>query len=53
MIAPFTKQFPGLAPPQDTPLSPEQLDAAVDSLPPARIGLVPARRGADVLPLIG
>lgn len=53
MRAPFSKQFPGLAPPEDTPLSSEQLDKVLRSLPPKRIGLVPAARPADVLPLIG
>jgi uncharacterized protein DUF4253 len=53
MRAPFSKQFPGLAPPGDTPLSHEQLDETLGSLPAARIGLVPATRPADVLPLIG
>jgi hypothetical protein len=53
MHAPFSRQFPGLAPPEPTPLSPGQLDKALGSLPAARIGLVPAARPADVLPLIG
>jgi uncharacterized protein DUF4253 len=53
MRAPFSKQFPGLAPPEDTPLSREQLGKVLGSLPPKRIGLVPATRPADVLPLIG
>jgi hypothetical protein len=53
MRAPFSRQFPGLAPPEDTPLSPQQLDQVLSSLPAARIGLVPAARPADVLPLIG
>jgi len=53
MRAPFSIQFPGLAPPGDAPLSPDQLHQTLDSLPAARIGLVPAPRPADVLPLIG
>src|SRR5215813_11720025 len=53
MRAPFGKQFPGLAPPGDTPLSPERLAEVLGSLPAARIGLAPAARPADVLPLIG
>jgi hypothetical protein len=53
MRAPFSRQFPGLAPPEDTPLSPQQLGHALGSLPAARIGLVRAVRPADVLPLIG
>lgn len=51
--APFFRQFPGLAPPGETPLSREHLDTVLGSLPPRRIGLVPATRPADVLPLIG
>jgi hypothetical protein len=51
--AQFAKQFPGLAPPEDTPLSPERLDEVLGSLPAARIGLVPASWPADVLPLVG
>jgi len=53
MRAPFGKAFPGLAPPEYTPLSPDRLDEVLGSLPAARIGLVPASRPADVLPLIG
>jgi hypothetical protein len=53
MRAPFSRQFPGLAPREDTPLSPQQLDQFLGSVPAARIGLVPAARPADVLPLIG
>jgi hypothetical protein len=53
MRAPFSLQFPGLAPAGGTPLSPQQLDQALGSLPAARIGLVRAARPADVLPLIG
>ena len=51
--APFGKQFPGLAPPENTPLSPGRLDEVAGSLPAGRIGLVPASRPSDVLPLIG
>src|SRR5882724_6838123 len=51
--APFTRQFPGLAPAQETALSPVRLHEVLSGLPPARIGLVPARRPADVLPSIG
>jgi len=40
-------------PDRDTPLSPQQLDQALGSLPAARIGLVRAARPADVLPLAG
>ena len=53
IIAPFGSQFPGLAPPEHTTLSPDRLDAVLGALPTARIGLVPASRPADVLPLIG
>src|SRR5262249_60396920 len=50
---PVSSQFPGLAPPGDTALRPDQLNRPLDSLGAARIGLVPASRSADVLPLIG
>jgi len=53
MRSPFSIQFPGLAPPGDTALRPDQLNRILDSLDAARIGLVPASRSADVLPLIG
>lgn len=53
MRAPFSKRFPGLAPPEDTLLTPGRLEDVLDSLAAARIGLVPASRPADVLPLIG
>ena len=53
MRAPFSRQFPGLAPAENTPLSPDQIRNALTSLRPARLGLVPANRPADVLPLIG
>lgn len=53
VIAPFSREFPGLAPREDAPLSPQQLGQALSSLGAARIGLVPATRPADVLPLIG
>lgn len=52
-IAPFSRQFPGLAPASEDRLDPGQLDHVLSSLPAARIGLVPAARPADVLPLIG
>jgi hypothetical protein len=52
-IAPFSRQFPGLAPAIGEQLEPGQLDDVLGSLPAARIGLVPAARPADVLPLIG
>jgi len=53
MRAPFSKEFPGLAPAADVPLSKDQLAAALGALPAARIGLVPASRPADVLPMLG
>lgn len=53
MRSPFSRQFPGLAPSEDVPLTPERLDEVLGSLPAARIGLVRASRPADVLPLIG
>lgn len=52
-IAPFSRQFPGLAPPADVPLPSGELGTLLDSLGPRRIGLVPAGRPADVLTLIG
>jgi Domain of unknown function (DUF4253) len=51
--APFSRTFPGLAPPEDTSLGRQQLDEILGSLTPARIGLVAAGRPADVLPRIG
>jgi hypothetical protein len=50
---PFSSQFPGLAPGEDTTLSMAQLHEALRSLPAAPIGLVPAARPADVLPTVG
>jgi uncharacterized protein DUF4253 len=50
---PFSSQFPGLAPGEDTKLSMAQLHEALRSLPAASIGLVPAARPADVLPTVG
>jgi hypothetical protein len=59
-LAPFGRQFPGLAPGEDARLSPAQLAGAVDSLAEAmdspggaRLGLAVARRPADVLPAAG
>jgi len=52
-IAPFSRQFPGLAPASEQQLDPGHLGDVLGSLPAARIGLVPAMRPADVLPLIG
>jgi hypothetical protein len=53
MAAPFTSQFPGLAPAVDTALTRDVLEAAVRSFPASRIVLVPADRPADVLPSLG
>jgi hypothetical protein len=64
MRAPFTREWPGLAPPQRTPLTPAERQQALDVVLPrirqanmatgaARIGLVAAGRPADVLPVIG
>lgn len=53
IIAPYAEQFPGLAPAQAETLTEAELTRALDWLGPARIGLVPAARPADVLALIG
>jgi hypothetical protein len=53
MRAPFSRTFPGLAPPEDQCLSQTQRQQALSALPSAHIGLVAARRSADVLALIG
>jgi hypothetical protein len=53
MYAPFTRQFPGLAPAVTDALDPAQLQRVLDALPAARIGLVPAARPADALPQLG
>lgn len=64
MRAPFTREWPGLAPPQRMPLTPagrqQALDVALPRIrqahgatPQARIGLVAAGRPADVLLAIG
>jgi Domain of unknown function (DUF4253) len=45
--------FPGLAPAELGRLTAAELAAALGSLEPARIGLVPAARAADVLALTG
>ena len=52
-FAPFGLEFPGLAPAQDQELTSAELDAALGWFGPARIGLVPAARPADVLALVG
>jgi hypothetical protein len=53
MIAPFGEQFPGLARGQEQALTEAELTRALGWFGPARIGLVPASRPADVLALIG
>lgn len=45
--------FPGLAPAERARLTAAELAAALGSLEPARIGLVPAARPADILALTG
>ena len=53
-VAPFSRrQFPGLARAEDRQLSAGQFDQVLDGLGPARIGLVPAGRPADALPMLG
>jgi Domain of unknown function (DUF4253) len=53
-LAPFSRDhFPGLATGEDTVMGPEQLDEILGSLGARRLGLVPADRPADVLPLLG
>jgi hypothetical protein len=51
-LAPFGSQFPGLAPGQDQALTEAELARALGCFGPARIGLVPAARPADVLALV-
>jgi hypothetical protein len=53
MIAPFSRDFPGLAPAADQRLAAWEIAQALGSLRPARVGLAAAARPADVLPLIG
>ena len=53
MRAPFSRQFPGLAAAESTSLSQDEIQKVLTSLRPARLGLVPASRPADVLPSIG
>ena len=52
-FAPFTMRFPGLALRQTEEFSRPELTAALSSFRSARIGLVPARRAADILALVG
>lgn len=53
LVAPFTSQYPGLAPAADAALPPDALEAVLRSFPAARIAVVPANRPADVLPVLG
>ena len=50
---PFSSEFPGLAPGEDTKLSMAQLHEVLRSLPAAPIGLVLTTRPADVLATVG
>jgi hypothetical protein len=52
-IAPFSRDFPGLALAGVQPLNPAQVRAAVGGLAPARIGLAVAGRPADALAAMG
>jgi Domain of unknown function (DUF4253) len=52
-IAPFSQEFPGLAPAEDHHLTGHQRIQALSSLPAARVGLVAAARPADALPRLG
>src|SRR5437667_1825502 len=53
-VAPFSRrQFPGLAQAEDHQLRAGQFDRVLGGLGPARVGLVPAGRPADGLPMLG
>ena len=53
-VVPFSRrQFPGLAQAEDHQLSAGQFDRVLSGLGPARVGLVPAGRPADALPMLG
>ena len=51
--APFSRQFPGLAPPAEQPLTVADTLRALDTLPPARVCLVAVRRAADIPCAVG
>jgi hypothetical protein len=51
--APFSRQFPGLAPPAGEPLTATETSAALDTLPAARVCLVAVRRAADIPSAVG
>jgi hypothetical protein len=53
IVAPFSFLFPGLALRQNDEVSQADLERYLRTVPAARIGLVPARRPADVLALVG
>lgn len=54
MFEPYLDGFPGLAPAVDEDIEPLRLDVALGQyLSPARIGLVPAARPADMLTRLG
>jgi hypothetical protein len=50
---PFSGKFPGLAPRTDGRLAPAVASRALDSLPPAHLGLVAASQSADVPAVTG
>lgn len=53
-LLPFSRRpFPGLAPAEDHQLSSDRLGEVLSTLGPARVGLVPAGRPADALPMLG
>jgi hypothetical protein len=52
-LAPFSREFPGLAPPERNELSAGRRRQVLSSLPPAHIGLIAARRPADAPPVAG
>jgi hypothetical protein len=52
MTAPFSRQYPGLAPAVTQSLAAGPLEAVLRSFPASRVALVPAARPADVLPVL-
>jgi hypothetical protein len=52
-VAPFSRQFPGLAPASAEPPDPGRRQDALNALRPSRIGLAVAGRPGDVLPAMG
>ncbi|MGH9280421.1 MAG: DUF4253 domain-containing protein [Acidimicrobiales bacterium] len=53
LLAPFTREFPGLAPAEDRALDLDEPTSALNLLPGGRLGLVAAERPADVLSVLG